>query len=489
MISPFQIALTFFSPIVTVSVTVVYLVFIINPESPIRLSIKAMRASLSIRSLRVIMLSNSTDDISKDDRDALLNLIAGSLICILVYCFGIIISTALSFHFSTELPAIASIGTSLIVDAAMLGAFRATLALMVTQLSKEWEGFIQTLNDISTLKQDRHLNDHEKQNLKLLLALVIIVLVVFIIVELFQRLVASTMPESIVLKSIAATVFIFGLFIYSFWQKWRRRKEYATTIKTINTDDLIAQSSDRLQAADLAAKIAEICQQQKVLDVVFIVHNNRYSDCYCEMKTWSTPSVHISESLLEYPNGSIDKIVFLLSHEISHIKHKDATRTAMRRGIAGLLCAAAYLAGIITSLSLCLVGGSVGSLLTIVFLAFFMIALHKIASITCDERYWRGIAELRADREALEFSSCPIELTRSIFESNVFLESERENQAAFNQRNPIFRWYKRKYSNFVHPPISCRVAFLEKEWGIHSYFDYYITIRSWHKDKKGWLGY
>jgi len=313
----------------------------------------------------------------------------------------------------------------------------------------------------------------------------------------------STFSESeLSVTSIIIIVLLFAvLMVWHFKSLFEKRKRYLNSEKRIDVQELEENlSACEIDGKPLSQVVTDICTRQGISDVKFIVDLTESKEkCFCEQGLWETPRITISQGCLEalrtdFDDGQLAKrTVYLLAHELCHLYHKDTRWVRWRATIARLIdMLALMLVGLVTIIGINTTSHLQNPVLALttmlaillLILAYGLIGSLWIGRIIFDSRYWKGIAELRADRKALDWTGFSQELAVSTFESKFIIERENEEIAAFKTKHPIYKFERHLNANVLHPLPSFRKEFVAKEWGLLSYVRYFQQIK-----RCGWLGY
>ena len=166
-------------------------------------------------------------------------------------------------------------------------------------------------------------------------------------------------------------------------------------------------------------------------------------------------------SELQKSNLEFAGMKMILAHELIHIKYRDDKNMGLRKAAFGSLvliyvCLIVYAvvlqSGLAAEISLCF-----GCLLVVHLLA---------SSIYANKKYWKQLAELRADKLGMELAEISVDEWKEI---NQILMKKRDYTKEYfeNDRNKLFGYYLKYGESNGYPCWERRVKAIEKEnrWG------------------------
>ena len=146
----------------------------------------------------------------------------------------------------------------------------------------------------------------------------------------------------------------------------------------------------------------------------------------------------------------------------------------------------------IVDLTIMLLFGIIASinspLCIVMFFSFFTVSL--LGNVMCDIRYWNQIAELRADRLAVEKYKCDKMSCVTFWKE----DSKNHNQNNNNDNNENSNIIVKIYRNYVkisgHPSMERRMYLIEKRdrWHWWEYLEHALIVLKWRITNKGWNG-
>lgn len=122
---------------------------------------------------------------------------------------------------------------------------------------------------------------------------------------------------------------------------------------------------------------------------------------------------------------------------------------------------------------------------------FWMFASGTLlaSSIYANEKYWKQLTELRADKLGMELAEIGVDEWKEI---NQILMKKRDYAKEYfeNDRNKLFGYYLKYGESNGYPCWERRVKAIEKEnrWGCYFYFWLFREILTGLLRKEGWYG-
>ena len=191
------------------------------------------------------------------------------------------------------------------------------------------------------------------------------------------------------------------------------------------------------------------------------------------------PQIDISNGFISriYGESARDILLITVAHELGHIYYNDFSNIRKRVRFSNLV----YL--ILKILNML---GLMATLISPIFLiiTLFVMGIESVfEKVMCDVRYWEQIAELRADRLAI-----------NVCKSNkmIFVEFWKEywkNQKK-EKTNVIDQFYRRYIKVEGHPCMERRMELIEKreKWSWWEYLEHVLVIIRWYVTNRGWNG-
>ncbi len=192
------------------------------------------------------------------------------------------------------------------------------------------------------------------------------------------------------------------------------------------------------------------------------------------------PQIDISNGFITqiYRNDAArDILLMTIAHELGHIYYNDFTNISKRVRISNFVCLILMILNML---------GLIASLITPIFLIIsliFMCIETVFGKVMCDARFWKQIAEIRADRLAINI--CKND--KMIFVE--FWKGYLKNQSK-EETNIIDQFYRRYIKVEDHPSMEYRMELIEKRetWSWWEYFEHALVIMKWRITNKGWNG-
>lgn len=192
------------------------------------------------------------------------------------------------------------------------------------------------------------------------------------------------------------------------------------------------------------------------------------------------PQIDISNGFITQiyrNNAARDILLMTIAHELGHIYYNDFTNISKRVRISNFVCLILMILNML---------GLIASLITPIFLIIsliFMCIETVFGKVMCDARFWKQIAEIRADRLAINI--CKND--KMIFVE--FWKGYLKNQSK-EETNIIDQFYRRYIKVEDHPSMEYRMELIEKRetWSWWEYFEHALVIMKWRITNKGWNG-
>ena len=208
-----------------------------------------------------------------------------------------------------------------------------------------------------------------------------------------------------------------------------------------------------------------------------IVDTERYAESKINEK--GIPQIDISNGFISqiYGNTARDILLMTIAHELGHIYYNDFSNISKRVRISNLVCLILMILNML---------GLIATMITPIFLVITLLSMGiecVFGKIMCDARYWKQIAELRADRLAINVCKS----NKMIFVE--FWKGYLKNQSK-EETNIIDQFYRRYIKVEGHPSMEYRMELIEKreKWSWWEYFEHALVIMKWRITNRGWNG-
>lgn len=229
----------------------------------------------------------------------------------------------------------------------------------------------------------------------------------------------------------------------------------------------------------IQADIVDMCNQLKISTLECKITYESRTGVESKINKDGIPQVEIAYDFIGkiYNYDAKDILLITIAHELGHIYYKDFSKVRKRLKIAlsiQLLLNILLLLGVMISIRV--------PLIAIIILLFFLIE-SALGKIMCDVRYWEQIAELRADRLAIQ-----------VCKGNkiAFIDFWKQySKNGLNENTNIISQFYRRYVKIEgHPSMKRRMELLEKRdrWYWWEYFEHALIIARWRITNKGWNG-
>lgn len=226
--------------------------------------------------------------------------------------------------------------------------------------------------------------------------------------------------------------------------------------------------------------IENMCVQLgiKSLECKIIATEERYAES--KISEQGIPQIDISNGFITQiyrNNAARDILLMTIAHELGHIYYNDFTNISKRVRISNFVCLILMILNML---------GLIATLITPVFLIIallFMCIETVFGKVMCDARFWKQIAELRADRLAINV--CKNDKMIFVEFWKGYLKSQSKEET-----NIIDQFYRRYIKVEGHPSMEYRMELIEKRetWSWWEYFEHALVIMKWCITNKGWNG-
>lgn len=297
----------------------------------------------------------------------------------------------------------------------------------------------------------------------------IIFLTVFIIISVVFSGVLYILKDKKELQAVSFIILIF-YFVIDFFRS--KRKTPICVEQEIKIEGYILES--------VKDEILEMCKKLNISAIYFKMWNDNNINADSSISEEGIPQIRISNGFINAISANSDAREILLvtiGHELGHIFYRDNISIKKRIRIANFIA----LIGCI--LIMLLLYGSIrfsGLLMPALIVLIIEIIFGNIMT---DLRYWGQIAELKADRIAIQLYASGKDAFID-FWKNKCKDNNLQNY------NIVYQYYKRYIENEAHPDMYRRMKILEtrEKWRFWEYFEHALIIRKWKLTNKGWNG-
>lgn len=226
--------------------------------------------------------------------------------------------------------------------------------------------------------------------------------------------------------------------------------------------------------------IENMCVQLgiKSLECKIIATGERYAES--KISEQGIPQIDISNGFITqiYRNKAArDILLMTIAHELGHIYYNDFTNISKRVRISNFV----YLILMVLNML-----GFIATMITPMFLiiALLFMGIETVfGKVMCDSRFWKQIAELRADRLAINVCKNDKMLFVEFWKG--YLKNQNKEET-----NIIDQFYRRYIKVEGHPSMEYRMKLIEKreKWSWWEYFEHALVIMKWRITNKGWNG-
>lgn len=225
--------------------------------------------------------------------------------------------------------------------------------------------------------------------------------------------------------------------------------------------------------------IENMCVQLEIksLECKIIATEERYAES--KISERGIPQIDISNGFITqiYGNNARDILLITIAHELGHIYYNDFSNISKRVRISNLVCLILMILNML---------GLMVTMISPVFLIIMLLIMgieSVFGKVMCDARFWKQIAELRADRLAINVCKS----NKMIFVE--FWKGYLKNQSK-EETNIIDQFYRRYIKVEGHPSMEHRMELIEKreKWSWWEYFEHALVIMKWRITNRGWNG-
>lgn len=283
--------------------------------------------------------------------------------------------------------------------------------------------------------------------------------------------------------------FIFGLvgfLIIAIYLLIETKKDRNKELKEENGD---LEFSDYVYEL-IKDEIKEMCERLQISNIKFHVEYEGRDNAYAQNDENGIYKVVVDNGLLEsfkkiaeeYGANLKDMFLVTIFHELGHVYYKDSESSYSKRTKNSCLI---WL--------LIFIGSGFLTIWKIIPPMLYLLIIGSellIGNVMCDKRYWKQIAELKADRLAV----VNFERGRQAFvdfwgrEEKIIREQEKTNE--LDESNFLYQFYKRYIEEEAHPSIKRRTFLISNRgrWKWWEYIEHALVIRKWRCKRRGWNG-
>lgn len=225
--------------------------------------------------------------------------------------------------------------------------------------------------------------------------------------------------------------------------------------------------------------IVDMCKQLRIKALTCSIIATEKVYVETKINENGIPQIDISDGFISeiYHSDARDILLITIAHELGHIYYNDIANIRKRLLISTFSC---LLLEVLT------MSGLIVNMTSAVFSVLMLFAFGMevvLGGTMCDIRYWEQIAELRADRLAINVCKC----NKKAFVAFWKQYSKNENK---KNNNVISQFYRRYIKIEGHPSMKRRMELIEKrdKWNWWEYFEHALIILKWRMTNKGWNG-
>lgn len=194
------------------------------------------------------------------------------------------------------------------------------------------------------------------------------------------------------------------------------------------------------------------------------------------------PQINISNGFITeiYGNNARDILLITIAHELGHIYYNDFENISKRvkfSNYAWIILMIFNILGLMLGLMI------INSLIFIMIILLIMCIENVLGKVMCDERFWKQIAEIRADRLAINVCNSNKMVFVDFWKRYLEKQSKKET-------NIIDNFYRKYIKIESHPSMEYRMELIEKreKWYWWEYLEHALVIMKWRITNRGWNG-
>ena len=236
--------------------------------------------------------------------------------------------------------------------------------------------------------------------------------------------------------------------------------------------------------------VRELCKKFKIDNIKFKVEKDDINNVLVKMDDNDIYEVIVFQGFLEVLKdinkiyGSNIKEMFLVTigHELGHIYYNDLKNYTKRVRWSCII----YMLFIYGSVFLLIINMEVFRFISIMLLFFSWF----VGDVMIDIRYWKQIAEIKADRLAVDRCENGRKAFIDIWGNEKKFKEDKLKIKKIEKSNIIYKYYKRYIENESHPSMERRVYLVKNrsKWKWWEYIEHALLIRKWRFSGKGWNG-
>ncbi len=312
-----------------------------------------------------------------------------------------------------------------------------------------------------------YFNKYKKLKSKKYLSLIIFIPIGFFLLNIESFLLNKNFMKDIIdLKLVIIVYFVYKI-SFQFWKRLQNNNKKLNEI-VIENIDILEQD------------IKEMCDKVKITKLKVRTVSEDYLNAHVISDKDGNLEIILTEPLILELEDKKDILKTIFAHELVHYKYKDNFYIKWRTKIACFLS----LLILMTYMNYFFKIENFASTIILGMILY-------ICSIVSDESYWFQMAELRADRIAIDISGVQPEKYTEYLKDSSFVQNEIKNNNYINKNNFIYREYKKNIEKIKHPSLKRRIEVLDrkyKKWGYLEYFTHIFIITKWKLTGRGWRG-
>lgn len=289
----------------------------------------------------------------------------------------------------------------------------------------------------------------------------VVIAIVYVCMEYFK--------ENKVFQIICSVIFIF-LMIRDLVSS-RLIKKITNADKGICIENIILDSmKDDIESMCGQLKIENL--ECKIIETEKIYANSKINEN-------DVPQINISNGFINLIYGETAKELLLvtIAHELGHIYYNDFSNIRKRTRRTNFVFLILF---ILNGIGVWVFRTSI---IIVIIILLIMTIEYIFENVMCDVRYWQQIAELRADRMAINICTCSKMAFIDFWKADIWAQNKKKE-------NMILQYYRRYIKVEGHPAMERRIELIEKrdKWHWWKYFEHVLIIIRWRMTNKGWNG-
>lgn len=344
-----------------------------------------------------------------------------------------------------------------------------------------------------TTEEKGSIKNIDKYRVAILIAVIFIICNSLLILTVGKNIVIKILTGSYDLKhttrifpvsGILALFFLIANLLYNgSVSKLKQKVIYGKQLRNKADIEVWVLDENKLGLENWVDETLRMCELLNVKEVAIELDDTGAKKVYSFVSNTHMPIIMIGKEVFNkssriYPENHFEIIRMMIAHELVHIHYRDAKFMKKVYMIALIYIGFAAFTPFIVAANVNIIFGSI--------LALLLMGLDFIfLKILRDEKYWKQVMELRADRVGMSISGTSSELLEKVLACS---NEEEEENIGKVKCDMIQQIYQKGIMQQIHPSARRRIyeARREKTWGSGEYFRYLWMISRNLLMGKGW---